>query len=122
MSRNWKIVIGIVAVLAVVAAISLPIAGFVILRNRVHRQRWAPELRHWEPGRGVQPPERGVRPYPHGFRPRYGMMGRHTFGPFRFVGRLIGLVFFVAVVGLAFVAGRHWGRKHPAASPTQPTQ
>jgi hypothetical protein len=129
MSKKWKIVIGVVMALLVVAVIALPIAGFVIFRNRVHEQGWAPAIRQWRPGqgvqppqRGVQPPERGFRPYPYGFRPGYGVMGGHAFGPFRFVGGLVCLVFFVAVVALAFVLGRHWGRRHPGAMPAQPPQ
>jgi hypothetical protein len=123
-SRKWKIVIGVLVALVVVAAIALPIMGVLVFRSRMHgEQGWAPRMHRWEPGQGVQPPERGVRPYAYGFGPGRGMVVmRHAFWPFRLLGGLACLAFFVVALGLAFAAGRHWRKVHPAAVPTPPTQ
>ena len=51
MSRGWKVAIGVVVAVVVVAAIALPIVGIAIFRGRVRGQVWAPEMLHrWESG------------------------------------------------------------------------
>ncbi|MBC7263354.1 MAG: hypothetical protein H5T64_03235 [Chloroflexi bacterium] len=125
MSKTWKLAIGVLVILVVLFGLGLLHWGEIVYWRSGGERGWSLgaavyRLLGW-----------GVKAYrsDFGWRP---FDGRHlTLGRgfimwrawlLRVAGGLMRLVFFAALVVLAFVAGRYWHKSPPAAGPTPSTQ
>lgn len=124
MSRTLKIAIGVLVIAMVLFGLGLLCWGEIVYWRSGGERGWSLgavmyRLLGW--GAKVYLSDFGWRPFAlRYFNLRRGIIMWRTW-PLRLGGGLMRLVFFAAVVGLAFVAGRYW-HKSPPANPTPPTQ
>lgn len=144
MARKWKIIIGVVVALVVVACVVVPIMGAVLVRGRFHAtglgwphmdRGWMADededdVPEWGDGRfsGGGAFERGQNV--HGWTARGRSMrlipgcgmgfGGRAFGFFPFVRGLFDLVLLAAVVVLSVALYRQRRKAHAVTPPSSP--